>query len=182
GAVLVFFAALRAMKLARRDPEGHGGYRMAAATLAVTIMASAVSAGLALAYLPQYLRNRQARPVSATKVTMYQVAQALEEYKRKFGAYPREELSLQKTLNEALPHDSWNKQIAYQAFTADGIAMAAKDSLPTMINGSVNFELRSAGPDEELGTNDDIIMRDGGIFLSNEQVKKQPVVQGPAKR
>src|SRR5687767_9600817 len=39
GAILVIWSARRAMKLAKGDPEGYGGYKTATATLLVTLIA-----------------------------------------------------------------------------------------------------------------------------------------------
>src|SRR5262245_2983659 len=44
GAVLVIWSARRAMKLARKDPQGYGGFKVATATLLVTIIASSIAA------------------------------------------------------------------------------------------------------------------------------------------
>jgi hypothetical protein len=80
-------------------------------------------------------------------------------------------------MSETLPSDYWNKSLKYQSYTeaiADG-------SLVRMGLSFNNFELRSAGPDEKEGTEDDIIMRDGAFFTSAE-IKKQPIVRNSSDR
>jgi hypothetical protein len=184
-AVLVVWAARRAMRLASRDPQAYGGYRTAAATLVVTLAAGAVSIGFTIAYIPRYLKNREARGPAYTQSCMYRTWKLLDDYKRKYGSYPPDEQAVKEFIPEPLPRDYWNKTISYQAYT-EAIAEVTKD--PRGRGGSRikniainNFELRSAGPDEKLLTEDDIIMRDG-IFYTSAEVKKQSVVQGPAKR
>ena len=177
-AVLVVWAARRAMRLARRDPEGYGGYRTAAATLVITLVAGAVSIGFAISHIPRYLENRKAKGTAYTQSGMFLTWKLLDDYKRKYGSYPPDELAVKQFIPEQLPRDYWNKSIAYQAYTeaiADGRGTGIKN-MP--IN---NFELRSAGPDEKLGTEDDIIMRDG-IFYTSGEAKKQSVVRGSVKR
>jgi hypothetical protein len=183
-AVLVVWAARRAMRLAKQDPHGYGGYRTAAATLVVTLVGGAISSGFAIAYIPRYLKNREVRGNAYTQSVIFGTSKLLDDYKQKYGSYPPDELAVKQLIAEQLPRDYWNKTISYQAYT-EAIAEVTKD--PRSRGGTGiktiainNFELRSAGPDEKLGTADDIIMRDG-IFYTSEEVKKQSVVQGPVR-
>lgn len=172
-AVLVMWSAKRAVRLARQDAEWYGGYRTAAATLSVTIAASMVLAGYGVAHVPRALENYHLRQVAATQASMHHVASLLEEYKLTVGhgAYPNPQ-QFKKVIGESQPTDYWDSSIKYQprngAYADSAIAI-------TGIEFS-NFELRSAGPDEIVGTDDDIIMRDG-IFFTNAEVKKQTAVQ-----
>ena len=65
--LLVVWAARKAMRLAQRDPEGYGGYRTAAATLAVTLTAGAVSGGFAIASIPRLIKERKAKETASSK-------------------------------------------------------------------------------------------------------------------
>jgi type II secretory pathway pseudopilin PulG len=172
-AVLVVWSARRAMRLARRDPELYGGYRTAAATLVMTLIAGSVAGAFAVGSIPRWLNNREERKQAATRAQLHRIQSLLEDYKRKYGSYPADE----KVLGEPVPADYWNEAIAYQGFT-DAIADRSVQRATITIN---NFELRSAGPDEQFGTNDDIIMRDG-VFYTNAEVKKLSMVQRPAGR
>jgi hypothetical protein len=175
--VLVFWAARRAMKLARREPEEYGGYRTAAATLIIALTAGAVAAGYSIAYIPKFLEGRQAKRDAYTRAEIYRVASRLEAYKRSYNSYPSTMQEYRKAINEHLPADYWENDIKYQGYTE---AIVNKAPGVTGIT-FVNFELRSAGPDEIEGTDDDIIMRDG-VFFTNEEAKRQPVARGPVKR
>ena len=173
--VLVIWSAWRAVRLARNDPEWYGGYRTAAATLAVTLMGSAGLASYGIAHIPQALENYKTRQIAATQSAMYHLANSLEEYKRTIGdgSYPKDSQEFKKATGETLPADYWDQSIKYQT-TPDLVAdrtIGESNRIPFK-----SFELRSAGPDGILGTDDDIIMRDG-IFFTNSEIKKQTVVQ-----
>lgn len=175
--VLVFWAARRAMNLARREPEEYGGYRTAAATLLVALTAGAIAAGYTIAYIPKFLEARQAKRDAYTRAEMYRVATRLEVYKRAYGSYPSTAQSYRKAINEQLPADYWENDIKYQSYTE-----AIVNQSPGVTGIPIaNFELRSAGADEIEGTDDDIIMCDG-IFFTNAEVKKRPVARDPVKR
>jgi len=173
-AVLVMWAAWRAIKLAKRDPEWYGGYRTAVFTLAVTIVGSVGLASYGIAHIPQALDNYRTRRIAATQASIYHVANALEEYKRTdgHGSYPRNAQEYKKAIGESLPGDYWERSLKYEGFPG----AIADRSIETTGIQYTNFELRSAGSDGIIGTDDDIIMRDG-IFFTNSEAKKQPVAQ-----
>lgn len=170
-AVLVIWAAWRAMRLASRDAEWYGGYKTAVATFSLTIAGSLVLATYGIVHIPQAFENYHIRQVAATHAAMRHVAGLLEDYKLKaaIGSYPSTQ-DYKKVIGESLPTDHWDSSIKYQPRT-DPIADSTIQTLPNS-----SFELRSAGPDGIVGTDDDIIMRDG-IFFTNAEVKKQTVVQ-----
>ena len=178
GAVFVIWSAWRAMKLAKRNPEGYGGYKVATATLTVTLAAGIGIASYAIAYIPKFLANREARQLAATKADMihYQ-ANVLETYKRIKGSYPSNAQEAVKVIKESLPTDYWNHNISYKSLPG-AIANAAIGK--THVSNS-NFELRSKGPDEIAGTDDDIIMIDG-IFYTPEEIRNQVLVEATAEK
>jgi hypothetical protein len=171
-AVLVIWSAWRAVKLARHNPDWYGGYKTAIGTLAITIAGSAGLAAYGIAHIPQALDNYRIRRIAATHAAMYHYWNALEDYKRTSGSYPRNAQQFREATGEPAADDYWGRSIKYQSRT-DAIA---DRSIQTTGIQFINFELRSAGPDGVVGTNDDIIMRDG-IFFTNSEVKNQPVVQ-----
>lgn len=168
---LVMWSAWRAVRLAKRDAEWYGGYKTAAATLSLTIAGSLALAAYGIAHIPQAFENYRLRQVAATEASFHHVASLLEDYKLNvgIGSYPSTQ-DYKKVIGESLPTDYWDSSIKYQPRT-DPIADSNVQTLP-----ATSFELRSAGPDGIVGTDDDIIMRDG-IFFTNSEVKKQTVVQ-----
>ena len=175
--VIPIWRALRAMRLARREPEWYGGYKVAAATLVLSIAAGAIAVAYVAANVPQFLENRKVRRVAATQAAMYHLANLLENYKRTYGSYPRNTQEIRKAVTESLPLDYWKKSIKYQSFPE---AVAGSQLGITGISFN-DFELRSAGPDATEGTDDDIIMRDG-IFFTNAEIKKQPAIRNSSAR
>ncbi|HEX8087221.1 MAG TPA: hypothetical protein VF762_00110 [Blastocatellia bacterium] len=174
---VIIWAARRAVKLARREPDLYGGYRTAAAALVIATVAGIIAGGYAITRIPKYFDDLETRRIASTHSAMYHVAGLLEDYKRAYGSYPRNLQEFKKVLAETLPADYWNKSIKYQSYTeaiADGSIV--RTGLPFN-----NFELRSAGPDEKEGTDDDIIMRDGAFFTSAE-IKKQPIIRNSSAR
>ncbi|PYT05700.1 MAG: hypothetical protein DMF60_11105 [Acidobacteria bacterium] len=172
-AVVVIWSAWRAVRLARRDAEWYGGYKTAVATLSLTIAASAALAAYGIAHIPQALENYQLRQIAATEAAMHHVANLLEEYQlANGGAYPRTVQELKKETGESLPADYWDRSIKYES----GFAARADRSIGNTPMSANNFELRSAGPDGIVGTDDDIVMRDGIIFTSSS-VKNHSAVQ-----
>jgi hypothetical protein len=173
------------MRLARRDPVGYGGFRIAATTMVVTLIAGTVSAGFAINYLPRFLANRAARPNAHTYSAMYNIAHALDDYKRKYGGYPKDTNSFIKETINQLPKDYWNNTIHYEGSAAIAeVSVGGRRRVgPATVSGFPfdNFVLRSAGPDEKLGTDDDIVMRDG-IFYTGAEVKRLSLGQAPAAR
>ena len=183
GIILVFpiWRAARAMKLARREPDWYGGYKVATATLILAIAAGVFSVVYVAKNVPQFLENQKVRRLAATQAAMYHLASLLENYKRTYGSYPQNTQEIRKAVTESIPLDYWKKSIQYQSFT-EAIAEAT-DPKSFARTGLLfkNFELRSAGPDEKEGTDDDIIMRDG-IFFTNAEIKNQPAIRNSSSR
>jgi hypothetical protein len=164
-AVLVMWSARRAVRLARQDPGWYGGYKTAAATLSLTIAGSVALAAYGIAHVPQAFENYRLRQVAATQASMYHVASLLEVYIRAKGSYPLTPQEFKKVIGESLPADYWDRSIKYQGYPG-----ALADRSIEVQN--ISFELRSAGPDGIVGTDDDIVMRDG-ILFTNSEVKNQ---------
>jgi hypothetical protein len=173
GAVLVVWSAYRTMKLAKGDPEGYGGYKIATATLLLTVVTSLGIAGYTVAHLGDFLDARDAKREAATKASMYHAASVLDTYKVAHGSYPSNTQEFLKSVNESMPTDFWTHPIKYVSYTE---RIADRSGTGTGFN---NFELRSNGPDEIAGTDDDIIMRDG-IFYTAEEIKRQLFIKASA--
>lgn len=173
-AVLVLWLARRAIKLAKSNPEWYGGYKTAMATLAVTIVGSAGLASYGIAHIPKALDNYRIRQVAATQARMHHIASLLEQYKLTvgLGSYPKDAQEFKQATGESLPADYWDQNVKYQSY----IGEYADGSIELTGVQYTKFELRSRGPDGIVGTDDDIIMRDG-IFFTNSEVKRQPVAQ-----
>ncbi len=174
-AVLVIWSAWRAVRLARQDPGWYGGYKTAAATLSLTIAGSVALATYGIVNVPQAFENYKLRQVAATRASIYHVANLLEEYQlANNGAFPRNSQEFKKIVGESLPADYWGTSIKYQSKIGD--IAERKESIQSTGLPLNHFELRSAGPDGIVGTDDDIVMLDG-MFFTNSEAKKQSVIQ-----
>jgi hypothetical protein len=173
--------AIRALRLEKHDPEGYGGRRVAAATLALAIVGSVGMATYGISYIPRAVENYRVRRAAATQAVMHHVAAILEDYKAANGGYPEDMAAYKKLLNGEVPADYWEKTIHYQSYLEplariEGPRTPGKPPLQYS-----TFELRSAGADGIEGTDDDIIMRDG-VFYTSAEIKKLPAVRTSSDR
>lgn len=170
-AVVVIWSAWRAVRLAKRDAEWYGGYKTAVATLSLTIAGSAILAAYGIAHVPQAFENYKLRQVAATQASIHHLASLLAEYQLAKGSYPLNAQEFKKVIGDSLVTDYWDRSIKYQPRTGDRADRSiGMTGMPADNFEADNFELRSAGPDGIVGTDDDIVMRDG-IILTNPSVK-----------
>src|SRR5215467_2851091 len=94
--VAAIWLAARAMKLSKRDPEAYGGYRVAAGTLALTLVSGLSLAAFEISRLPEYFKKREIRKIAATEAAFRHQTSALEDYRSKNGSYPKDEETLKK--------------------------------------------------------------------------------------
>jgi hypothetical protein len=132
-------------------------------------------ASYGIAHIPKALDNYRVRQIAATQARMYHVASLLEQYKLTvgLGSYPKDVQQFKEATGESLPADYWDEAVKYQSYAGE---LADRSIALTGFQNNTKFELRSAGPDGVIGTDDDIIMRDG-VFFTNSEVKKQPIAQ-----
>src|SRR5262245_20646545 len=181
---LVLVAAHRAMRLARDVPDGSAGYRTARGVLAVALLLGLVLSAYAISRVPRYLDNRKTRESARTSAAMSELAYQAAMYRAKVGYYPPNDNEFRRFMGKPLPTDSWDTPLSYFGFTGD-----VADATPRRDAGgpvgipveNENFELRSAGPDGLLGTEDDIVMRDG-VFYSDAEIIKNPIRKNPLTR
>jgi hypothetical protein len=171
--VFVIWSATRAVKLAKQNSEWYGGYKTSVVTLSVTLAGSLAIATYGIAHIPKALENYKTRQIAATQASMHHIAGLLEDFRVNVnhGAYPSPQ-QFKVVMGGSLPTDYWESSIKYEPRTD---SVADKNLGLTMLSNT-SFELRSAGPDGIVDTDDDIIMRDG-IFFTNAELKKKKVVQ-----
>ena len=174
-AVFPILLSNRAFRLAKRDPALYGGYRTAAGSLALCLIASFTLVSYAIVGISDFLEKREIRERAAEQARGLHVAGLLEQYRAQHdGSYPATLEPIREKDNGSLPAEFWSKMIRYEPQYGP---IAARGGL-----GSVqvsDFELRLAGPDGIMGTEDDIVMRDG-IFYSNPDPIKAPSAKEPA--
>jgi hypothetical protein len=171
-AVLAIGLSRRAWRLAKLDPAEYGGYRTAAGTLILSLIGLIALSCYAIIRIPDYIEKREIRLQAAERARGLHVASLLEQYRAENDAYPRDLEPIKKLDGGSLPPEFWTKLIVYKGVLGQ---VAAKGSAPAQY---VSFELRLAGPDGVVGTEDDIVMRDG-IFYSNPDPLKPPAAKEP---
>jgi hypothetical protein len=185
--IIALWYSWRAMRLARNNPQEYGGYRTATALLIVTAASGAVASGFGIEYISHYPENRRIRQQAANDAIIRHQLGLLEGYKFINGSYPED----QTFFGPSMPKDYWGNPLSYEsvgetagmtptetiATRTSSQASARVGDLPRARNTRVaaisttNFTLRSAGPDGKMGTEDDVVMRDG-IFITNTEIKK----------
>jgi hypothetical protein len=182
-AVLPIMLSRRALRLAKGDPTLYGGYKTAAASLAVTLLAGTALASYAIIRIPDYLERRKLKEVAAKQAIMLHIAVLLEQYRAQKGSYPRDLEEIKAGMGDwTLPADFWTRAVKYRAYTEQVASTSFRRGVDAPIGVVSNdFELTLAGPDEEFGTEDDIFMRDG-IFYPNPDPPKPLPAKEPALR
>ena len=152
--------ARRAMRLAKADAGVFGGMRMARTSLAMSSLILVIVATVTATAIPGAIERGREKRVAATHAVMYQLhEQALKKYYEEFGTYPQELQDLSRVNRAPVEQqDYWERGLTYTPVSV----IASKGSAL----GFSNYKLVSAGPDGELGTDDDITMIDG-IIVSN---------------
>lgn len=163
--------ARTALRKIKADPRHFGGRRTAITAMTLSSLIFVAISIWVVAGIPKYLRYRAESQRAATRAQMYKVAIALNEYKRVHGTYPAriEELNIEGGMEgdtaqggSPVVLDYWDNRLKYRA-TAE-IAADSKNEDNSLPFTSFNeYQLVSPGPDGKMGTNDDLVMRDGII-------------------
>jgi hypothetical protein len=147
--------AWRGARRAQATPAQYGGLRLAQASLAMSALLFVAFSAAGLSGIPGALERGRERRLAATRAMMYEHAQALQQYYHEHGSYPRETADLMQATGSPVPQfDYWEKPFKYVPYGT----VAARNNAAFS-----DFALRSAGPDGEFGTEDDILMIDGVV-------------------
>jgi hypothetical protein len=180
--LLVVWFAWRAMKASKKEPQLYGGYRTATAAFAISVAGVLGISSYATVRIPEVIDNFRAQEIAATQAEMYRWCSAIEEEKRLSDNYPSAQ-DFKAAVGSDGAKDYWDRPIRYQSISGH-VADAAigkpitgmNKNSPSGLGALTSFELRSAGPDGVMGTDDDIVMRDG-IFITNPEQKKPSAAQ-----
>jgi hypothetical protein len=188
---LSLFASALGLKLyarVRREPSRFVGRRAAAAGLALTLSVAVALAALVAVTVPERLRRRELARQAGERALLYATDQALARYRAQFGTYPAS-LSDLRRLDDDPGCEIWKLVAALEegdyrpetdiASLATGRAKGrakrrgarvrpassrSTDDLAEPGLALTNYELTLAGPDQLLGTEDDVRIRDGRIL------------------
>jgi len=180
GVVFPILLSRRAFLLTKRDRLTYGGYRAATATLELSLAATILLGSYAVIRIPVYLERQQISQQAAERAKGLHVASLLEQYRsQNDGSYPKDLEPIKQLDGGSLPPEFWSKMVSYKA---SGEVAANRRGAGDAGLGSMafnDFELRLAGPDGILGTDDDIIMRDGLFYSNSDPVRTLPGEKSP---
>jgi type II secretory pathway pseudopilin PulG len=188
---LSLFASALGFKLyarVRREPARFAGRRAAAAGLALTLAVASALATLVAVTVPERLRRRELARQAGERALLYATDQALARYRARFGTYPASLEDLRR-LDDDPDCEIWNlvdtlgagdykpetDLASLSAGPAKGrskrrgarvrtASSRTTDDLDGPGLALTNYELTLPGPDQLLGTEDDMRIRDGRIL------------------
>lgn len=187
--LLVLIAGRNAYRSMLLQPAQHCGLWYARRGLAATATVCALIALLIAVSVPARLRHRQWSIEASDHALGYRLDRALIEYRERFGTYPSDVNDLKKLPDEdgSIAGALRNIDPANYKTTADLAAVPQKkpgalrgavirnaslntgiDDTPTGSLSFTNYELPLPGIDKILGTEDDLILRDGLITKASE--------------
>ena len=139
--------------------------------------------------VPARLEHRQMGIEAGQKAQAYRIDRAFDEYREKFGGLP-DNLS---DLTRSLPDEDGSLAAALKSIDATGyrpgaeLAAVPKQKPQTLRGAAIrnasiggaddsiterlsftNYELALPGPDKQMGTDDDQVLRDGVIYKASE--------------
>ena len=168
-------SAWRAMRLAKVNPLEFGGLRTAQVSLVLSLLLFVTFSAAGLRGIPEALERGRTRHAAATRVLMYEHAQALQHYYYEYGTFPQEGADLARLGTNAAPQaDYWEQQFKYAPF---GTVASARG-----VSAFSSYTLTSAGPDGEFGTADDILMIDGVVVDKPAEAELPPSLLAPEKK
>ena len=191
-AVVVFWGLRRIYRDMLRSPERYCGLKYARAGFMSAAVMPLMIALLIGITVPERLLQRQHSIEAASNAEAKTWERALFEYRMKFEKYPLERDDLRLLPDPDGSIAAILSRPAEYKPSADVAAALPKGNAP--VRGSVikasltaaseetlserlsftNYELRLAGPDKRLGTEDDLIVRDGIVSKAGESQK--PIV------
>jgi hypothetical protein len=199
---LIIWAGARVSARIAREPSRFTGFRLAETGFKLSVVLAVGLTVLIGLTIPERLRQRE-RGIEATKnVEGYEAIKVLYEYRARFNSFPATAEDLQKLpdpdgsvarLMASMRSEAYEPQSAIAALppaTAKTSAPRAAANVPlrpvalrTSVGGDVagealsftNYKLRLPGKDKTLGTEDDLMIRDGMI------VPAPPLPQTPSR-
>jgi len=186
----ILWSCARSIRTIKTGQSRFSGLRIARCGFACAIVTTILMATLIGITVPERLRRHQWAVEAQTGSRAYTVNRALLEFKDQYGSLPSELIELYKLPdpNGAIADALANIDPAgYQPNTV--VASAANKVKPLSLRGGAlrnaslgpsvepstdrgvsftNYDLRLAGPDKIMYTDDDLIVRDGVIMSASE--------------
>ena len=201
-AIAMLWSGARSIRTIKSDQSRFAGLRIARCGFASAIMTTILIATLISITVPERLRRYQWAIEARTASRAYTVNRALLEFKDQYGTLPSELRELYKLPdpNGAIADALANiDPIGYQPSTV--VASAATKVKPLSLRGGAlrnaslgpsvepstdrgvtftSYDLRLAGPDKIMNTDDDLIVRDGVIMAAAQLSRPATSSSNPA--
>jgi hypothetical protein len=191
--LIVLFGSHRLYKSIQADPERFCGLRYARRGLRAAVVACLLVTGFIGISVPARLKNIQISREAAYQAHVHRYSRAVIEYGLKYKTLPSDPLDVLRlpdpdgSLSAAVKELGPLSPGAYKPSGADLAALpnqkrrnlrgaviknasvdSATDDTLTPGLAFTNYELRLAGPDKIVGTDDDLVLRDGLITKASE--------------
>lgn len=171
----------------RKQPVRFTGMRIARNGLGASMLFAFLMTSLVGITVPERLRQRQRGFEATYRASLYTHNRAFMEYRARFGSFPTDLSDLRNlpdsdgsianliTQAEFVSYKPWTQLAATQTTRAKSNRLRGAAIQPTNLYSGAddsagegvsftNYELRLAGEDKILGTDDDWLMRDGLIL------------------
>ncbi|MDQ1728846.1 MAG: hypothetical protein QOD33_971 [Pyrinomonadaceae bacterium] len=199
--LLVFFGARKIYRSLLAQPErfcglryARNGYFASAAVPFLVVILIGVT-------VPERLRQRQLGIVAGVNARSYRLARAQLEYQEKYGTLPSETKELYRLPDADGSLATALKDVDPAGYSVNSEVAAVPTKKPRPLRGAVirnasftapdeplsggisftNYELRLAGPDKLMNTEDDLILRDGVTYRPSELPRRGPTSVPPAR-
>jgi hypothetical protein len=190
--LMALWITARFCRKTRRNPDRFTGLSYVRGGFAVTAMVFATIALLIGVTIPERLERRRLAQQAAQSVVGYTSIQILAEYQRRFDTYPSSTADLrqlddpdcsfstvieQMELGEykpvtdlaSLAPERTKRRKAVRGARVRNVSARSTDDLPEANLSLTNYELVLPGRDKILGSDDDMIIRDGLILDASKE-------------
>jgi hypothetical protein len=198
--IIVLWGSLKIYRSMLKSPARFCGLGYAKAGLVASALVPMLIAVLIGVTVPQRLRERQDGIQAGLNALGYASDRVLFQYRKEFGTLPSHKNDLARLPDPDGSIAALLKELDSSGYKATA-EMAARQK-PQLLRGAVirnasldtaaddtisevlsltNYELQLPGADKLLGTEDDLIVRDGVIIQASESVRRPGTTNGSTK-
>lgn len=197
---LVLWAGRKIYQSVKESPVKFCGLRYARTGFAASVLVPALIALLIGVTVPARLRHRDERIQAQVNVWGLTIARAQNDYQLQYGTFPTDPAQLMRLPDPdgSIAAALSNVDSSAYKVTADLAALPTKKPRPlrgaVIVNADLstptddspqeglsftNYELRLAGVDKLMGTEDDVIVRDGLVMKASELTRGSGSANSP---
>lgn len=191
--IIVFWGSLKIYRSMLKSPARFCGLGYAQTGLMASALVPVLIAVLIGVTVPERLRQRQDGLQAASYALGYRLDRALLEYSARFGTLPAELNDLRRLPDQDGSITAALRNLSASAYKPSADLAALPKQKSQTLRGAVirnasldtatddspgeglsftNYDLPLPGPDTLMGTEDDLIVRDGVIIKASESVRR----------